>query len=281
MGGDRRLQGSECTYPEAEVFRLLVEHLPVAVFAMDAEGRPFYANAAAIHLLGRGADASATPEKLAEIYQARLARTTEPYPAEDMPVVRALAGESSVVDDMEVLTPEDAVVPLEVRAAPIGEPSGVVRYAVAAFYEISQRKAAEQQRSQLHEDLSRRAEWLEAVGEVMAATAAHREAEDVLRLVTGRARQLVSADTAILAQSNRTGDGLALAVVDGEHSSALQGAVLPLEGSLMGSTLTHRETLVLADLSADPRSHRLLADLGSARSPSSPWAPPPPWASSE
>ncbi|HSH61265.1 MAG TPA: GAF domain-containing protein [Acidimicrobiales bacterium] len=262
MAEDRPLHDSECLHAGQELLGILLDQLPVAVFAIDSAGRPFYANAASHRLLGKGAEASATPEKLAEAYQARRAGSTEPYPSGHMPVVRALAGESAVVDDMEVVTAEGAIVPIEVRAAPIRDVSGEVAYAVAAFQDITERRTVERDRARLYEQASYRAQWLEAVGEVMAAIAAHHEPDEVLERVTGRARQLVKAHTATLAVPSAAGDGLVLTVVDGQHTQELRHAVLPLEGSLMGRVLTSCEALVVEDLAADPRSHRLIADLG-------------------
>ncbi|MGE0548164.1 MAG: hypothetical protein AB7R00_13950, partial [Kofleriaceae bacterium] len=94
---------------EQTTFRLL-EQVPVGIFVLTAEGKPYYANQHAQKLLGRGV-ASASPSTLAETYEAYVAGTEQHYPTERVPVVRALAGETSECSDMEIRR-GDEVVPL-------------------------------------------------------------------------------------------------------------------------------------------------------------------------
>ena len=75
-----------------------------------------------------------------QFYQAD---TNKPYPWEDLPLVRALQGESTVVDDIEIHHP-DRIIPLEVQSTPIFDHQGQVIYVVNTLMDISQRKQAEQ-----------------------------------------------------------------------------------------------------------------------------------------
>ena len=130
---------------EEEVENLFVrflDHLPFGVFVVDPTGRPFYANAASEKLLGRGATSEVLPGDLAEAYQAYVAGTNQAYPTSQMPLLRALEGETSTVDDMEISRP-DARVPIEVWASPMYDRSGNLAYAIAAFQDISERRQAE------------------------------------------------------------------------------------------------------------------------------------------
>jgi PAS domain S-box-containing protein len=120
----------------------LLESLPVGVFVIDAEGKPFYANRAAERLLGQGIRPEATPDRLAETYHAYVAGTNQPYPTERLPIVRALAGERSRVDDMDIHHP-DGVRRIEVEGGPILDPQGRVVNAMAVFTNITARKEAE------------------------------------------------------------------------------------------------------------------------------------------
>ena len=126
---------------QARVLARFLDQLPLGVFVLDASGRPYYANAMAEKLLGQGVT-STSADQLGTTYQAYIAGTNTEYPVARMPVVAALRGEVSKVEDIEIERP-DARVPLKVWATPVFNPSGTVAYAVAAFQDISERRAAE------------------------------------------------------------------------------------------------------------------------------------------
>lgn len=242
-------------------FALILDHLPVAVFALDGTGRPVYANAAAHDLLGQGAEATATPETLAETYQARLAGSEALYPADQMPVVRALSGETAMVDDMEIVTAHGPV-PIEVRAAPVYDSSGNLVYAVASFHGIRKRRQAERDRDRLYEEVRQRASVLEAIQQVHVAILNKQDSTEVLSMVAQRLRQLVDADTVTIATSARGDDTVVLGVVDGQFAESLIGSVVPIKGSVMGDVLRRGELVVLADAATDPRTEQPIVQLG-------------------
>ncbi|MGI8407257.1 MAG: sensor histidine kinase, partial [Actinomycetota bacterium] len=66
----------------------------------------------------------------------------EPYPPDAMPVVRALAGEVTSVDDMEILHSSGRI-RLRVTGLPIRDSQGRISFALAAFTDITDAKAAE------------------------------------------------------------------------------------------------------------------------------------------
>ncbi len=123
--------------------------LPVAVFVIDAAGKPCYANLAAERLLGQGIS-DAGPNQLAKVYHAYIAGSDEEYPAHRMPIVRALAGQSSTVDDMEICR-DGMTIPLEVSARPIFNAAGKIIYAVAAFTDISERRRADRRLAKIND----------------------------------------------------------------------------------------------------------------------------------
>lgn len=111
--GDRRQARHEY---EWELFQLL-EHVPVGIFVATGAGKPYYANAQARALLGM----SSVPDhvaKFSEAYHAFEIGTDRPYPAERLPVVRALAGERCEISDIEVRARGTAI-PLHASGAPI------------------------------------------------------------------------------------------------------------------------------------------------------------------
>lgn len=128
--------------PASLDFKEFVQNLPIAIFVADREGRPCYANPAAIELLGKGAAPDATPADLGDVYQAYVAGTKREYPRERMPLIRALRGESCSVDDMEIRRP-DGTIALEVWGTPVYDATSDIKYAIAAFTDVTARKRAE------------------------------------------------------------------------------------------------------------------------------------------
>jgi diguanylate cyclase (GGDEF)-like protein len=128
--------------PGSDPLHLVLFNLPTPVFVIDRDGRSYYANRAAVELLGTGVDPSAGPEDLAECYQAKVFGTDEPYPSSRMPIVRALYGETSTVDDMVIARPDGDIL-ISVTGAPIFGRDGQVAFAVASFRNISRERQLE------------------------------------------------------------------------------------------------------------------------------------------
>ena len=116
-----------------------LEAVPVGVFVADVSGKTYYANQTAQQLLGKGIAANATTAQLPEIYQAYIEGTDQIYPMKQQPLMRALNGERTTTDDVE-LHQGDKIIPLEVWATPIFDEQGQVVYAIAAFQDITERK---------------------------------------------------------------------------------------------------------------------------------------------
>jgi PAS domain S-box-containing protein len=119
-----------------------LEAIPIGIGVLDASGKPYYGNRTAVELLGKGVAPSATGEQLGEIYQLYVAGTNQPYPSEQLPILRALKGECAITDDIEIHQP-DRVIPIESRGTPIFDEKGNVAYAIVAFQDITDRKQAQ------------------------------------------------------------------------------------------------------------------------------------------
>lgn len=141
MSESRRV---EATLRDSEQ-RLLrfLDALPVGVFVVEPDGRPFYANRSAIEILGKGIMPDTTTGQLAEVYRAFVAGTDQLYPTERMPLVRALSGEASSVDDMEIERPDGRIL-IEIHGAPIRDAEGRIIYGMVSFIDITLRRRAEE-----------------------------------------------------------------------------------------------------------------------------------------
>lgn len=138
---DRQRIETELRASEQRLTQFL-DALPVGVFVMKPDGQALYMNQVAMTMLGRGMPDNMPMSQIAEMYCAYIAGTDELYPTARMPLIRALAGERSVIDDVEIRQPDRRVL-LEVYGTPILNADGTVAYALAVFVDITLRKQAE------------------------------------------------------------------------------------------------------------------------------------------
>jgi len=133
----------------------MLEHLPLAVLIVGVSGRPLYMNRSARNLLGMGLqdlDPEAGIGDLAKVFCARVAGTDRSYPQKRCPLAKALTGEISTVDDMEIRQ-QGQTIPLEVSASPIFDEKGEIAFAIAVFKDIADRKKVERDLSQRRNEL--------------------------------------------------------------------------------------------------------------------------------
>jgi len=120
---ERALRASESR------LRQILEAMPVGVIVTSREGEPLSVNLLARQLLYRGG--AALPLVRAGTYEA--------YPAALLPTARALQGEVSQIEDVEVLTPQGPV-PLLISGSPVVDPAGVPELAVTVFMDMTAQK---------------------------------------------------------------------------------------------------------------------------------------------
>ncbi len=117
-----------------------IEAIPAGVSIHDASGKIVYLNQTGKHLMGVENIPDATLEEAVEVYQ--IYRQNQPYPTEELPVFRALRGETVFIEDLELYR-DGEFIPFESRATPIFDESGNIIYAIHIFSEIAQRKQSE------------------------------------------------------------------------------------------------------------------------------------------
>ncbi|WP_448267348.1 diguanylate cyclase domain-containing protein [Nostoc sp. DSM 114159] len=120
-----------------------LEAVPVGIGVLDAKGYSYYVNQRAKELVGKEIAPEVTAEEIAQVYQVYVAGTKELYPTEQLPIIKALKGEISSVDNVEIHH-GDRTIPLEIWGTPIYNETQQVQFAIVAFQDITERKRAEQ-----------------------------------------------------------------------------------------------------------------------------------------
>ena len=150
--------------------------LPAAVLVVNPDGSPYFANHSATAILGP----DVMTQSLAE-HAGLMVRTysDQPYPADAIPLRKALTGQTVLVDDIEVRRGGTRIA-LEVAAAPILDERGQVVQAVAVYHDITDRKNLEREFAQ--------AQKMQAIG-LLAGGIAH-DFNNLLTAVYGYAQWL-------------------------------------------------------------------------------------------
>jgi PAS domain S-box-containing protein len=146
---------------QSSMLKLILESMGEGLIAADAEGRFLLWNDAAHKLMGREA-ADLPPEQWTPHYKVFLADGMTPCPADRLPLVRALGGESVHVELMVQPPAPGAGKFIEVTARPLKDARGALRGGVAVLHDITERKRSEAELTQQAEDLAHSRQDLEA-----------------------------------------------------------------------------------------------------------------------
>jgi len=157
-------QAQEIIESQNRLMNTLLDNLQVGVFMVEAPtGKPLLSNPRATELLGRGIQPGANQSTLAEVYEAYKLGTGKLYPQNEMPIVRGMFGEESVVDDMLVVHPNGDTVLLEVIGSPVQDEQGNNIASLVSFTDITERKKTEAERERLLDELERKNKELESL----------------------------------------------------------------------------------------------------------------------
>ena len=124
--------------------RQFLDALPVGVGIADGQGQFYYHNRYLRDIFNESIDPAPTNDKLTEVLQPYIANSEERYPIEKLPLMRALKGEPSRIDDAEIRHADKSVY-LDICAVPISDDNGTVNYAINTVQDISARKCMEMQ----------------------------------------------------------------------------------------------------------------------------------------
>ncbi len=167
-----------------------LEAMPLGVSVLDATGKPCYYNQKAQQLLGTDIKLDAPYQEFSEVYQLFKAGTDQVYPVENLPIVRALKGESSTIDDLEIHQ-KDQIISIETCGMPIYDSQGNIIYALVAFQDITKRKQAEKILADYHQSLEQKVQ--ERTQELQLEIIERQRVEEALRHSEDQNRAILSA----------------------------------------------------------------------------------------
>jgi len=130
-----------------------LESMPIGIEVVGVSGNFSYHNQKAMEIFGNRDFKSQTIEKIASAYQLYIANTEQLYPTDKLPLVQALNGESSIIDDAEIHSEDNKVIPLEIRGNSIFDSNGDVIYAINVFQDITERKMVMESQERFTQEL--------------------------------------------------------------------------------------------------------------------------------
>ncbi len=118
-----------------------LEAIPLGVTVYDAQGNPCYINQHAINLLG---EIYQTPLcKIPQTVKLYVSGTNDLYPMPKLPIVRALSGENSSANDIEIHTNIKKTIPLACSATTINDQHGDLLFTIGIVQDITEQKRHE------------------------------------------------------------------------------------------------------------------------------------------
>jgi PAS domain S-box-containing protein len=239
---------------QTRILQSVLDSMSDGVVVADETGRFLIFNPAAEQLLGLGA-VDAPPDEWSARYGCYLPDTVTPYPPADLPLARAIRGESVTGVEVFIRNPHSPEgVWLSVNARPLHDETGALRGGAAVLSDISERVRSTQRRTALH-----------AVTRVLA------EAESLDEAVP-RILQAVSQSVGCAVGALWLGDAKSQTIrcLDAwqanrpelaEFVAATRNKVFPSGVGLPGRVWKQREPMWVSDLEVDTNFPRVAAAL--------------------
>jgi PAS domain S-box-containing protein len=119
-----------------------LEAVPVGITVHNPNGKVSYINQTGQRLLGQTAAPKAIGKKLLSTARIYIAGSDRPCSEEQLPALRALKGENTIADNLEVRR-DGKIVPFEMHSQPIFDDKNNIIYSITAFTDITARKQAD------------------------------------------------------------------------------------------------------------------------------------------
>ncbi|MGA8431323.1 MAG: ATP-binding protein [Candidatus Sulfotelmatobacter sp.] len=148
-------RSQEALETQTRMLKLVLDSMGEGLVAADQEGRFFIWNDAADKLMGRGAQ-DLPSEQWTPHYKVYLPDGITPYPADALPLVRAMRGESVQAELMVEHPDRKGGAFLEVVGRPLKDAEGNLCGGVAVLRDITERAAAERKIQELNQELETR-----------------------------------------------------------------------------------------------------------------------------
>jgi len=141
---NRRL-ASEQKVIESELrTKKFLDVLPLGILIFNFKGKAYYANRKSKEILGKGITEIGDVSDIPEFFQTYKAGTDDLYPASELPIARALRGETLTVGDMEIHK-DGKSLPLRINATSVSDNNGKIEYGISVFEDVSEIKKAEEE----------------------------------------------------------------------------------------------------------------------------------------
>jgi PAS domain S-box-containing protein len=149
------LRSQQAVETQKLMLQSVLDSMAEGLVAADEQGKFIIWNPAAARILGLGA-ANLPHQEWSTHYGLYLQDMITPFPADQLPLARAIRGEASSAR-IFVRNPElENGIWIEVTGGPLKDKDGVVRGGVAAFRDITQKRADEREIRKLNEELEQR-----------------------------------------------------------------------------------------------------------------------------
>ena len=141
--GHRLDHGASSSQDRANILVSILDCVPDGVVAADKSGEFLLWNPAAERIIGKGA-MNSKPDEWAEMYGGFLPDTVTPFPTDDIPLVRAIRGESTDAVEMFVRHQQvDEGTYISVTGIPLKDEKDNLIGGIAVFHDITRRKRAD------------------------------------------------------------------------------------------------------------------------------------------
>ncbi|MBC8151823.1 MAG: response regulator [Bacteroidetes bacterium] len=134
-----------------------LEAVPISVVVLDVNGDFYYANKAATTLFGNTPSHFGNYQNTLKEIKVFRSSNGQPYPTDERPIYRAMQGETTKIDDMEMRL-EGRVVQVMTSASPVYDSEGTLQYIISSTVDISDRVQSEfrlQQAKEMAEEAAR------------------------------------------------------------------------------------------------------------------------------